>query len=807
MSHARTLAQVLQQDERLQARNTASNIALLQKIPEFRFVSPKGIRSLAAAAVLDDYRDGDVLLRVRERGRYVYVVLSGSLFLSDFVGEGAGQWHSSHRHIGKHMTFGFTSCLLDEPSDCQVNIVGPTQCLLLPWSTLRALLRDPSELRFSLAIATHFRNQGIFAVFDAYVSGALNQFIDGHMSFDTLLKLYRELHPAIHSEMKSADLDVNAWLYAARRLPENINSAYAILVSRNLIDVLRKDDRDEEGRALRLGRMITTRDRRRVCYEVTPGKLFVMIREGSTDVVDLLTCLCLHAVELQKLRHKLKPTSVAIRAIGDALRRIEAGESREKVEIEVLSSLPNLTTAEWKGLRQLWPGRTLEEIERMLAHHGDYALHAEPGVSDFSTTQHETWIGNIQKAAEELIGPLVDQDGNPRSIIVDIISSNTHSVINCLSPYLHSLKDRIMEWGRTNHPEIKKEEFHNEDDCLYAFSAFFFDTFRDEAEARRLKDREAGIISVNTEPDEMTGIAVQLVNINQLCKSAGTTGLCDSALPKLLEHHDDKCHLVVNIDYAFGEQAYDVLQGLVMIFGSNIRSVNVLGKAGGLIGKRGDILFPTHLILEKYAEGTLRSVPNDDISPEELHEVSRRDVHVGPVLTIMGTLLQNARLLRFYNLLWRVTGLEMEGSYYLKCIEQNIMMGLLNPDLKSRFLYYVSDLPLGTGTTLAAKMTLSEGMPPLYAITRVILRKVFEHSIRPESAFKPPAPKKSHWTDVINQVTSGGSLQGGRVVPLPMCARPSSTAPVVPAVGEEPLHNSPVEDASPDKKRSKTETV
>lgn len=173
--HQRTLAQVLQQDERLQERNITTNIAILQRVPEFRFVTVRGIKALAAASILDEYRDGDVLLRVRERGRYVYVVLNGSLYLSDVIGDGPGHWHSSHRHIGKNMTFGFTSCLLDEPSDCQVNAVGPTQCLLLPWSSLRSLLRDSSELRFSLAIATHFRNQGIFAVFDAYVSGALNQ--------------------------------------------------------------------------------------------------------------------------------------------------------------------------------------------------------------------------------------------------------------------------------------------------------------------------------------------------------------------------------------------------------------------------------------------------------------------------------------------------------------------------------------------------------------------------------------------------------------------------------------------------------
>ena len=53
------------------------------------------------------------------------------------------------------------------------------------------------------------------------------------------------------------------------------------------------------------------------------------------------------------------------------------------------------------------------------------------------------------------------------------------------------------------------------------------------------------------------------------------------------------------------------------------------------------------------------------------------------------------------------------------------MLGLLRPNVRSRFLYYVSDLPLSVGTSLATKMTTWEGIPPLYAITRALLQKVF----------------------------------------------------------------------------------
>lgn len=43
---------------------------------------------------------------------------------------------------------------------------------------------------------------------------------------------------------------------------------------------------------------------------------------------------------------------------------------------------------------------------------------------------------------------------------------------------------------------------------------------------------------------------------------------------------------------------------LILLFGTNIRSINVLGKAGAMVGKRGDILLPTHFI--KFNEVSLQ---------------------------------------------------------------------------------------------------------------------------------------------------------------------------------------------------------
>ena len=98
----------------------------------------------------------------------------------------------------------------------------------------------------------------------------------------------------------------------------------------------------------------------------------------------------------------------------------------------------------------------------------------------------------------------------------------------------------------------------------------------------------------------------------------------------------------------------------------------------------------------------------------------------GPMLTVGGTLLQNRPMLQFYRRIWGCTGLEMEGIWYLRAIHEATELGVLREGARSRFLYYVSDLPLNPGEKLSARMSPLEGVPPLYAATREIVSGIFE---------------------------------------------------------------------------------
>ena len=100
------------------------------------------------------------------------------------------------------------------------------------------------------------------------------------------------------------------------------------------------------------------------------------------------------------------------------------------------------------------------------------------------------------------------------------------------------------------------------------------------------------------------------------------------------------------------------------------------------------------------------------------------DVYEGPIVTVLGTSLQNRHVLeKFLRSNWKAVGLEMEGGHYQRAISAAIIRGNIPNDVKVRYAYYASDNPLMSGMTLAAGGLGDEGVAPTYAITKAIIEK------------------------------------------------------------------------------------
>ncbi|HET8839770.1 MAG TPA: hypothetical protein VFM82_12340, partial [Flavobacteriaceae bacterium] len=193
----------------------------------------------------------------------------------------------------------------------------------------------------------------------------------------------------------------------------------------------------------------------------------------------------------------------------------------------------------------------------------------------------------------------------------------------------------------------------------------------------------------------------------------------------------EEAPVLIVMDYAFGEQAYETMDELLKPYNlggeqlfMDVRSISIMGKAGILDGKKGDIMIPTaHLF-----EGTADNYPFENELRKEDFAKDEVEVFEGAMISVLGTSLQNKDILRFFHdSTWNVIGLEMEGAHYQKAIQSaSKLRGNISPDVKVRYAYYASDNPLETGSTLASGGLGTAGVRPTYLITNKILEQIFE---------------------------------------------------------------------------------
>ena len=407
----------------------------------------------------------------------------------------------------------------------------------------------------------------------------------------------------------------------------------------------------------------------------------VLIRDGVSDMIDMFSCLCLFIIEARKIRHKMQDAEI--------LAALTSGDS---------ISLP-FSAEERAGLENIWPQDTDKRLREIVLHHEDIRIEVHRTLNNYNRAHAEEWSAQLAEITRELLG--CDPADLPDDIPVHIISSNTHSVPNCLSPWFDEHGEEVLAWARDTDHELAGEPWADPRDATYAIARGYFASHPDRAAEKAATDRDAGIVRMRE--TAFTGIEVQLIDVDRL---EGRKGL------------------IVNIDYAFGQQAEYILGNLLALFACNVASVNVLGKAGGLQGKRGDILLATAFVEQS---SDLFQPIEHTVNRDRLSQLAHgRAIHTGPVLTVAGTLLQNRQMLHFNKHIWRCVGLEMEGTYYFRQVLESINRGVVPRTLDVRFLYYISDLPLDHEANLSGRLRAIEGVPPLYAVTREILAGIFK---------------------------------------------------------------------------------
>ena len=543
--------------------------------------------------------------------------------------------------------------------------------------------------------------------------------LSGRADFEKMQEIYGFMNSTLHPFRLSEQLDLGALNYSVRRLPNNVSRTHLWVFGAQPPNNL-----DPSGVML----LTSSPARRRHVWDMGNGMAFVLCSDTFTDLADFFTCLCCYVIEARKLR--LRMTSIRTFAGNHIIEGLKAAVNGETEELQRLFLREYFSEGEFLKLREIWPKNLLRSCREIIIHHENFSFRMQK--NNFTKILPvDAWMENVRRASLELF-PCLD------NVIVSIISSNMHSVVNLVSPWIHNNRTMLLEWGQKFSPEASCK-FYREDDLLYYFVHTYL-KFNPSAVQEKLElERKHGIVTV----DEMfgTGISIQLINPDLIDYDHIDQVVAQNI--KYAHLSSETAQLILNIDFAFGKQAESILNSLILLFGTNIRSVNVLGKAGAIIGKRGDILLPTHFVM--FHEECAQPVKNIDLDVDRLIVLANSsDLYRGPILTVLGTFVQNADSLHYFEQLWNCIGLEMEGYYFARAIDQGIMKGLLDPDVISRYLYYVSDVPLAITGNLTEKLEPWEGIPPLYAI----VRSIFENALCVD-----PGPKENQCSIAVAPIS------------------------------------------------------
>lgn len=511
--------------------------------------------------------------------------------------------------------------------------------------------------------------------------------LTGKFVIDRFHEPYLKVAPSLHRHCGNPEVvDVPALLYACKRLPDTIHQVREILVQADVPDKLPGMAGIEE---------IRTEARRRPTFMIGEDIIIIVAREGHTELLDLACLLTMWSIEAQKITALMKETPL----LADLQAYLtEAPELAEENRLLARLAFQLGTTDDLVvELNNLWQGTLLARVRHLAEHPTHLTMRLHRGYSvDAAIERSRQWARAIKTQVAATTGP------------VHILSSNLHSAVNLLSAFPRKIGPLLTDWAGTRYGE----GISSPDLLYYALKDWMAEDAARAHERRRL-DETLGLRSL---PDEFrVGLNAQILEL-ALIDPAQT----DPRLQVDWARIQSEKPILLNFDYAFGEQAGIVLEQLLREFGPRVASVSIMGKAGSLVGSRGGILLPSYLL--RQGSNDLYDLPFPNVLvPEDFEGLEVRSG--GPMLTVMGTVLQNDAVLSRYRDEWGCLGLEMEGIPYLRALHQCRKLGLTRPDLKLGIGYYASDTPLVAGQSLAKELAL-EGVKATYALNLALFNRL-----------------------------------------------------------------------------------
>ena len=521
--------------------------------------------------------------------------------------------------------------------------------------------------------------------------------VSGEAIIGSLLDLQPEIYGSIADPER---VELNGLMYIFQRLPQGIEECrFVKLIGR-------------EGYEKSDFKSIIPAKRRRDCYRIDDEQMYIEMTRGRSDIYDVLTHLTFMYIEAEKIqRHALDHRGNERREwkmLREIVEKISAKKKFNlKVGITYLSTLLGRsydeTAVAVESFDDLSKVNSLFNIVYWLGYHSIAEIKdKEDREISFSANLRDKvgmhiygayWAHNVKTHLEDR--GLLDKE-------IHIVSANMHSFKNSLFAKATLSAKQKKGAFETLIKTLSKDKRKNAKVTNLAMSHGMSE----------IKDHTG------------TNIAVQIFDLSQVPSKSLPT-----KIKKDFVKGDQQNKVLLVMDYAFGEQAFECMDELLKPYEKDnekipldIKSINIMGKAGILEGQKGDIMVPNAHIFE----GSADNYPfHNDLTKAELEDAGLT-VYAGPMITVLGTSLQNRDILRYFHLSsWNTVGLEMEGAHYQKAIQAASMIrNSISNDVRLRYAYYASDNPLETGSTLASGGLGIDGVKPTYEITLAILKGI-----------------------------------------------------------------------------------
>lgn len=532
-----------------------------------------------------------------------------------------------------------------------------------------------------------------------------------HRTYTTLLRssgetflrvlepAHRSMNSSLHALAASDELDLGAFIYAIRRLPDQTCRAKRFVLGQEFEQFARAGI----GPMTEWEPLEASARRRRWFWDESTATMAVLLASTS-DLDDLIPTLVAFQLEWNKMRLRL-------RGVGTELER--------EPDTQQLADTVGGTADDWEQLREAWGGALAGRLDDIAATEQNLRLRMLGGSNAGYARITRRWWRPVREKLAAL-----DVADRP----LYFVSSNLHSVVNLLTGLPRTHEDEVVAWVERSGPDYLREELgrFREGRTEGAWENFLYFCARAALEPNGAEERAAGVTHMSSQT--ALRVSTQVMPL---------AGLQPALLDPRLGAVDERAlaasdAVIVNVEYPLGIAAYNILREITSDT-DMLRGVYVLGKAATLNADVGDVMISS--VIHDEHSGSTYWLDNafgvDDIAP---FLVFGSGLDNQRAVTVKSTFLQNREYLDLY---YReaFTVVEMEAGPFCDAVYEisdvdrypaGEAVNFAKLPIDFGIIHYASDTPYTQARTLGARGLDYYGMDSTYASTLAILRRILK---------------------------------------------------------------------------------